>query len=132
MQNGKEQIIHKGIRMGQKEGTSDERKKELEEKNKQYWDQIYQISPIYYMFYRIKDKTDTFIRSAEGLERKSQEERTVTGKSAVGNEDLLNEFTYRVLSDAILEYHNSNPKKEISENFPKFKVFIDGVYCQNR
>lgn len=99
---------------------------------RELWIQMKKQSPIFYMAYQIKEKSDDFIRTAKGLEEKSQKERSTRGQSAVGNEDLLNEFTYRVIADFMekeLQYWAAHPEAKesrLASMPPQFRAFMSG------
>lgn len=54
-------------------------------------------SPILYLAYEMKERSDEFIRAGTGLSLESKKERSKNAKSAVGNEDLKNQYIYNKL-----------------------------------
>ena len=55
-------------------------------------------SPIMYLAYEMKDRSDNFIRIGKGLPHEAQVDRTKNGLSFVGNKEFQNKFTYKFLA----------------------------------
>lgn len=58
-------------------------------------------SPILYLSYEMKERSDEFIRSGVGLSIESQKERSEKAQSPVGNDDLKNQYIYNKLVNFI-------------------------------
>lgn len=51
-------------------------------------------SPILYLSYEIKERSDEYIRAGTGLTIETQQERSKNAQSPIGNEDLKNQYIY--------------------------------------
>ncbi len=103
--------------------------------------QVYERSPILYAAYIMKERSDNFIRTYEGLSLESKREKTLNAESAVGNKDLEKEFIYKQLASVIeenidLDKLEANDKysptekaviRELVTKFLKYKENEDNV-----
>ena len=98
----------------------DVRKKELER-------ELYKRSPIMYLAYDVKRRTDGYIRTGQGLSLNTQTARTFNAQSAVGNYDLKNEYIYKSLVTEIENVINKGiivqdePLKTLLARYAEFK-----------
>lgn len=120
--------------------SAQKKKKKAEEEKKQEevakWDatikdlkrKLYERSPMMYAAYEIKERSDNFIRAGVGLSQKTQEERTRTATSSVGNQDLLNEFIYKSLVESLrkeIEENNGLSRAELEQKYAGSPVFLE-------
>lgn len=82
---------------------------------------LYKRSPIMYLAYEIKDRSDMFIRSGKNLPKQDQIERTANAQSAVGNNDLLNEYIYKSIIQILQKEIENNKGLTKEQIFSKYK-----------
>jgi len=88
------------------ESISQEERDRYKKELKELEIELYKRSPILYAAYKIKDRSDEYIRLGKGLGAENQKNRTENAISSVGNKDLYNEYVYKSIAVNLEKFVN--------------------------